>query len=116
MEFVVVYEHNHKDEEVYIHYCQWTGNEESLTNFFDAIENADYEQFQGGHYSSFRSSTTKLPESVVNAHMNLENLEYTFKKHVGKFRFSKLDTEDPYEIAEILQDFWRGRLRDFFGK
>jgi hypothetical protein len=111
MEFIIIFEENHKDHENYIHYCQWTGNEEELFKLIVAIDNADYEELLGGDYSSFYTSDVKIPEAAVDAHMKIK---FMFYKHTGKFTCPSLST-DSYEVARDLDHYYyRGRLGKSF--
>ena len=111
MEFVIIFEHNHKENEHLIHYCQWTGNEVELEKLFAALLNADYEELLGGDYSSFWYSSVKIPESAVNIHMEIE---YPFYKHTGKFVCPEF-SEYSYEIAKELDErYYGGRIGDYF--
>lgn len=111
MDFVIVFEKNHKDDEEYIHYCQWTGNAAELEKLFAAMECADDEELLGGDYSSFFFSRVCIPEAAVDAHMKIR---HTFKKHVGFYKCPEF-SEDPYEAAKELDElYYRGRLGNFF--
>ena len=114
MDFVIVFEENHKDNEHYIHYCQWTGNEQDLDELLYAIQQADYEELLGGDYSSFWCSYVTIPEAAVDAHMKVD--PSMFKKHTGKFVCPKF-SDDCYEVARELDDlYYRGRLGHSFKK
>jgi hypothetical protein len=111
MEFVIIFEENHKDHEYLMHYCQWTGNEAELGKLFTAIDNADYEELLGGDYSSFDYSDVKIPESAVDVHVQIK---YTFYKHTGKFVCPEF-SEDSYKIAKELDErYYRGRIGKAF--
>ncbi len=110
MEFIIIFEQNHKEDEHLIHYCQWTGNEAELEKLFMVLENADYEELLGGDYSSFWYSSVKIPESAVDIHMKIE---YPFYKHTGTFVCPSF-REDPYKAAKDLHRFYAGRIGDYF--
>ncbi len=110
MEFIIIFEHNHKEDEHLIHYCQWTGNEAELGKLFTVLENADYEELLGGDYSSFWYSSVKIPESAVDIHMKIED---PFRKHTGTFVCPGF-REDPYKTAKDLHRFYNGRIEDYF--
>jgi hypothetical protein len=111
MEFIIIFEHNHKEDEHLIHYCQWTGNEAELEKLFSALLNAEYDDLAGGDYSSFWYSDVKIPESGVDIHMKIE---YPFYKHTGTFVCPEFDKE-PFVVAKQLDDrFYAGRIEDYF--
>ena len=113
MEFVIIFEHNHKEDEHIIHYCQWMNNEAELEKLFTALENAEYDDLAGGDYSSFSCSDVKIPESAVDIHMKIG---YPFRKHTGKFVCPEFG-EEPFVIAEQLDDrFYAGRIENYFKK
>lgn len=125
MEFIVIYETNHKENEMFIHYCQWTDNEEEIAKFLKYIELADYEELYGGDYSSVWAATNKrIPESAVDAHMGLDDpngYSKLFNKHVGKFTCPEIMDDDwteedkPYKIAGELDEMFYGG-REYFSK
>lgn len=115
MEFLVIYETNHKENETFIHYCQWTGNENELNKLIQLIEKADYEELWGGDYSSVWVARNKcIPESAVDAHIGLDDpngYSKMFVKHTGTFKCPKIDESlNEYELArELDQLFYGGR-------
>ena len=122
MQFILIVETNHKENETFLHYCQWTGNEEELEKLVVMLEKADYDDLYGGDFSSFWFSRTKVSESAVDEHVKLEEFgSYSrmFQKHTGKFVCPEFDgdTECPYNIAnQIDRYFFACRLEDFFHK
>ena len=125
MEFIVIYETNHKENEMFIHYCQWTGNEKEMMKLLKYIELADYEELDGGDYSSVWAATNKrIPESAVDAHVGLDDpngYDKLFNKHAGSFRCPDFGDEDcsedekPYKIARYLDEMFYGG-RGYFSK
>lgn len=126
MEFLVIYETNHKESEMFIHYCQWTGNEKAMEKLLTYISLADYEELDGGHYSSVWAAFNKrIPESAVDAHMGLDDpngYSRFFNKHVGQFTCPDLlddeeedDDEKPFTIARALHEMFYGG-REYFSK
>lgn len=118
MQFVLVLEHNHKEEEVFLHYCQWNGNEIELTKLFIYIERANYENM-GGDYSSFQYSQKILTEDAIDQHVAIQGFNsYSsmFQKHTGKFVCPDFDGyENGEDIARKLDRlFYACRLADYF--
>jgi hypothetical protein len=98
MEFIIIFETNHKEEEMFIHYCQWTGNEVELRKFIKYIKEANFWELDGSDHSSLAAATNKrIPESAVDAHIGLRDpngYDHMFQKHVGKFTCPNLDDDD----------------------
>jgi hypothetical protein len=121
MEFLVIYEFNHKENEMFIHYCQWAGNEAELTKLMGFIERADWDEM-GGDYSSVSVARNKrVPESAVDAHIGLEDpngYSRLFEKHTGKFVCPDFDEDEdlddeenrrhPHDLASDLDRFFYG--------
>lgn len=120
MKFVLILETNHKENEDFLHYCQWNENEEELEKLFRLFKEADYEELFGGHYSSFWFSRTLLSESAVDEHVKLREFggyDRMFQKHTGKFVCPKFETDDPYAIGRMIDECFYGcRIADFFKK
>ena len=116
MEYIVIFERNHKEEETFLHYCQWTGNEEELGKLVKYIEKANYEELDGGDYSSIWVATNKrVPESAVDAHVGLSDpngYAAMFQKHKGKFTCPDFEIEagdeEEYELARALDELFYG--------
>ncbi len=115
MEYILILEHNHKENETYHFYCQWTGNEVELEKLIRVIETAECEL--DGDYSDFETSRTRIPESAVDAHVQLldfGNYTHMFQKCSGDFVCPEF-YDDPVENANKLDRlFWHAKLRDFF--
>lgn len=113
MEFIIIFEQNHKNHEHRIHYCQWTGNEAELGKLFAAFKKANYEKLLGRDHSSFDYSDVKIPESAVNIHVQVN---HTFYKHTGTFVCPEF-SGDSYKIASHLDvRYYRGRISYAFTK
>jgi len=114
----MVLEHNKKEDETYIFYCQWTGNELELEKLIHVIKTANPEDLSGD-VAIFEVSRTRIPESAVNVHISIKDFgSYTnmFQKCEGTFTCS-IFSEDPHEKAIGLDDkFFGGRLPKFFSK
>ena len=113
----MILEHNHKENETYVFYCQWTGNEEELEMLAKVIETAECEL--SGDYSSFEVSRIKIPESAVDAHVKIQEFGcyiHMFQKCEGTFLCPEF-SNDPFEKAARLDDlYYLGRLREDFSE
>jgi hypothetical protein len=122
MKFIVILETNHKENESYIHYCQWDGNETELQKLLNVIEFACYDDMYGD-YSDFVCSRNFISESAVDEHIQLKEFnsyDHMFQKHVGVFKcpeFDYLRDGDEYEAAKMLDDCLYGcKLGNYFHK
>jgi hypothetical protein len=87
-EFVAFIEQNHKENETFVFYLQWTGNEDALTRLEESVENA-YDDMDGD-YSSFSMDTSvKLTEDAVTQMCRLKLGTYSsmFTKCTGVFKY-----------------------------
>jgi hypothetical protein len=118
MQFLVIYEKNLKENEIFINYCQWDGNEAELTKFMSLIDKADWSDFGGDLSIIYHGGENLIPEAAVNAHIRLDHPnDYMalFQKHTGKFECPfDVDEEEEEEyqdgknIAFMVMDMFRG--------
>ena len=119
MQFITILETNHKENEIFIHYCQWDGNEEELGKLLKIIEFADPSDMRG-EFCDFCHSDTKVTEEAVDQHIRLPYGSYShmFQKHTGVFKCPEFDyIRDEYEAARMLDEVFYGcRIGDSFKK
>ena len=120
MQFITIHEFNHKENESFVHFCQWTGNEEALGGLCKFIDRALYDDMYGD-YCRFETSRELLSEATVDEMTKVKFGGYAsmFQKHVGVFIYSAQGDEDadPYEIPRTLDQFYgRCQLGDAFKK
>lgn len=112
----MILEHNHKENETYTFYCQWTGNETELEKLIKVIKTALTDDMDGD-YASFEASYVKIPETAVDVHCSIKDFVgyiYMFQKCKGNFTCPEF-SEDPYEMAKELDElYYHGRLRNHF--
>jgi hypothetical protein len=119
MQFITILETNHKENEIFIHYCQWTGNEEELGKLLKIIEFADPSNMSGD-FCDFCYSEKKVSEGAVDEHIRLGYgcFAHTFQKHTGVFKCPDIkeeEVEDKYKAAQMLDEcFYACRLGDYF--
>lgn len=123
--FRVIYEKDHYENEMFIHYCQYTGNEAEIDTFCEIINWSDGRTMRG-EYSEFYSDTLVLiPESAVDMHIKLDHTNryaHLFQKHTGTFKCPEFenynqeeDTWDSYELArEISKLLYSSKLKYLF--
>jgi hypothetical protein len=118
MEYIIILEHNKKEEETYVFYCQYTGNEGEMEKLMKAIETACTDDMYGD-VALFETSRVKIPEAAVDIHCSINDFgSYIkmFQKCKGSFTCPEF-SEDPYEIAKELDEyFYHGKLREKFSE
>lgn len=116
LEFVVLMSTNPKEEEVYLYYLQWTGNEERLTYLDSLLKACDFEVVYDRRSTMMvpmhLDIKNRLPEAAVDAHVKVSDINsYSkmFTKCTGEFNFNPDEEEkeellkmDPYELGEYL--------------
>ena len=120
MQFITILETNHKENETFIHYCQWTDNEEELEKLLKVIDFACYDDMYGD-YSDFWYSRALISEFAVDEHVQLKEYggyAHMFQKHMGVFTCPEFDTDyenDGDMAARLLDDTFYGcRLKEYF--
>jgi hypothetical protein len=113
LEFVPFIEKNTKENETFVFYLQWTGNEEQLTLLNKAIEKACYDDIYGDYSMVTMDIDIKIPESAVDIHKRIGSFNgyhKMFTKCVGKFRcpfdIETIDSTDECEMATLLDSFF----------
>jgi hypothetical protein len=107
-EFVMFFEKNHKENELFIYYLQWNGNEEELTKLNTILSKALYDDMYGDYSFVMMDINTKIPESAVDIHCKVRDPNgywKLFTKCTGKFiyPFDEEDLEeDEYELATLM--------------
>lgn len=118
MQYILILEDNKKEEETYLLYCQYTGNEAEMEQLISVIEVADPEDLDGD-VAIFSVSRTRIPEAAVDAHVNIKDFGgyiHMFQKCEGTFTCPEF-SEDPYQKARELNDyFFHGKLREHFSE
>jgi hypothetical protein len=116
MEYVIILEHNKKEEETYVLYCQYTGNETEMDKLLKVIETACADDMYGD-MAVFETSRVKIPEAAVDIHCSIKDFGsyiHMFQKCEGTFTCPEF-SEDPYETAKKLDEyFYHGKLREHF--
>jgi hypothetical protein len=113
LEFVPFIEKNTKENETFVFYLQWTGNEEQLTLLDEAIRKSCC-HFMDGDYSLVTMDiNVKIPESAVDIHTKLKHFNAfhnLFTKCTGTFSCpitrEIIDSKDEYEIASYLDEIF----------
>jgi hypothetical protein len=116
MEYIIILEHNHKENDTFVFYCQWTGNEVELEKLINIIKTASSDGMYGD-YASFSTSRVKIPETAVDIHCSINefgNYMKMFQKCKGTFTCPEF-SEDKYELAIQLDKYFNhGRLYNNF--
>ena len=124
LEFVVFYERNHKENEIFVFYLQWTGNEAELTRLAACLSEADFSELHGDFVEVALDLRVKLPESVVDTHCQLKHtlnsFHPMFTKCVGVFRCPLDETDvaaeaDACDVAKLIdENFFTCRIKRMF--
>ena len=124
LEFVVFYERNHKENETFLFYLQWTGNETELTRLATCLSEADFRELRGDFVEVALDLGIKLPESVVDAHCQLKHTlnayHPMFTKCTGVFHcpldHSEIGLElNASDVAKLInENFFRCRIKRMF--
>lgn len=113
LKFIVIMEQNMKENELFVHYCKWNGNEYDLTQLVRYIEHSNMEEHPvTGDVSRFSASLVKITEEAVDQHMKLPfgRSDRMFHKHVGSFT-CPAGPLTSYTLDEL---FYRGQLGKYF--
>lgn len=114
----MVLEHNKKEDETFVLYCQYTGNEAEMDKLIEAIQTACTDDLDGD-VAFFEASKTKIPEAAVDIHCSIKDFGsyiHMFQKCKGTFTCPEF-SKDPYERAKELDDYYyHGRLRENFSE
>lgn len=123
--FVMALEKNTKENELFIYYVQWNGNEEELTKLFEILKKQSWDDLYGEYCTMSLNITEKLPENIVDiickSHREIDINCYhrMFSKCTGKFT-NPISEEsvhglDECQIASLVdQTFWSCRLPRMF--
>jgi hypothetical protein len=113
MEYITILEFNTKERETFIHYVQWTGNEEALTRFYNKMEKRKFTYELRGDSSTFEMDiSVKFTEEMVDRHCLLPYGSFMemFNKYKGTFQ--EPDEEITYEWLD--DNFTHGGIQNFF--
>ena len=115
MDYIIILEHNHKEDETYVLYCQWTGNEEEVEKLAKVIESSECELH--GDYASFSVSRVKIPEAAVDIHCGIKEFGgyiRMFQKCEGSFTCPEFSEESCAKAKELNRYFYHGKIREHF--
>ena len=117
MQFITIVERNYKENETFVHYCQWDGNEEELGKLLSVLDFALYDDMDGD-YSMLWHEKGFISESAVDQHVHLRYgcFDHMFQKHTGVFKCPEFDyIRDEYEAAKMIDDFFYAcKLGNYF--
>lgn len=118
MKYATFVENNHKDNEMYIYYLQYDGNEEQLMALKEIIDESDCAKMYGD-YSEFDLDIDNLvSQRTVDEQLKIRFDGYSpFDVCNGNFEFYEEDfyNLDEHEKALKLDDmFYSRRIEDYF--
>jgi hypothetical protein len=122
MKFILLHEFNTKENESFIYFMQYTGNEETIASFSEFISKADYGNLEGGEYVKFEIDSKNLVSENTADEMikcNFGSYSYMFSKLTGKmvdpFYGDSSEDMEGDEIATLLNDeFFGNRITKLF--
>jgi hypothetical protein len=122
LEFIPFIEQNMKENETFIFYLQWTGNEEQLMLLNKGIEHACYDDIYGDCSIVTMDINTKIPESAVDIHKRIQSLNgyhKMFTKCIGTFTCpyneETIESLDEFQMATLLdQTFYSCKIETMF--
>jgi hypothetical protein len=121
MQYIVFAEKNYKENETFVFYLQYTGNEKKLEKFAKFLKKANY-NFMDGDYSTFSMQiSAQISQQSVNEHLriNLGSYDRMFQVCKGIFTFDldTLENLSDIEIANTLDElFYLCRICHYFKK
>ena len=120
MEYITFIENNHKENEMFVFYLQYTGNEEALHRLNTIVSQADFSDMYGDYSTFMMDITTRISEDAVNQHIKLNYGCYApmFQKVNGIFTLPyQFDEDTPMRLyAEILDNYFFGNRIDRYFK
>ena len=122
MKFILLHEFNTKENESFIYFMQYTGNEKTIASFAEFISKADYGNLDGGEYVKFEIDTKNLVSENTADEMikcNFGSYSYMFSKLTGKmvdpFNEDSVEDMEGDEIATLLNhEFFGNRITKLF--
>jgi len=120
--FVLLHEYNTKENESFVYFMQYTGNEETIASFADFLSKADYDNMDGGEYVKFEIDTKNFVSENTADEMikcNFGSYNYMFSKLTGKmvspFHGDSSEDMEGEKIATLLNDkFFGNRITKLF--
>jgi hypothetical protein len=120
MNFITFKENNNKENESFIFFLQYDGNEEQLNKLNDIISKTDFSDLYGGDCSTFEIDIkTMISENSVDqiTKINLGCFSHLFNKCSGEFKFPYVLFEDLNESEmafKLDQLFYACSIRNYF--
>lgn len=81
MEYIAILEKKIERGEIFVLYCQWTGNEAELEKLAKAMDSTNRDPED--HITAFTFSRQRLPESVVDLHLGITEFQVSVWKDMG---------------------------------
>jgi hypothetical protein len=81
MEYIAILEKKVERGEIFVLYCQWTGNEAELEKLAKAMESTN--QDPEDHMTTFTFSRQRFPEAVVDLHLGITEFQVSVWKDMG---------------------------------
>lgn len=122
LEFVSFIEKNHKENETFIFFLQWTGNEAELRLLERATNKALLDDMYGDYVEVHLDASARLSEATVDQMCrvkNTNNYHRMFTKCTGTFKCplteEEIETTDEYLLARTLNEsFFSCKIEQMF--
>lgn len=122
LEFVTFIEKNHKENETFIFFLQWTGNEAELRLLERATNKALLDDMYGDYVEVHLDASARLSEATVDQMCRVSdtnNYHRMFTKCTGTFKCplteEEIETEDEYLLARTLDEsFYSCKIEQMF--
>jgi hypothetical protein len=122
LEFVTFIEKNHKENETFIFFLQWTGNQSELRLLESATNKALLDDMYGDYVEVHLDASARLSEATVDQMCRVSdtnNYHPMFTKCTGTFKCplteEKIETEDEYLLARTLDEsFYSCKIEQMF--
>jgi hypothetical protein len=122
LEFVTFIEKNHKENETFIFFLQWTGNEAELRLLERATKEALLDDMSGDYVEVHLDTSARLCEATVDQMCcvkDTNNYNRMFTKCTGTFKCplteEEIETEDEYLLARTLDEsFYSCKIEKMF--
>jgi hypothetical protein len=118
--YIMFLEKNQKEDDHFIFYLQFNGNEGEIAKLKNVVDTADYEELNGDVSYFYINTDNLISQKSVDEHIankSFGNWAKMFQVCTGIMTFDDEEYRDlsPYEIARKLdEDFYHCGIKDLF--
>lgn len=119
MQYIVFVENNFKENEPFIFYLQYTGNERKLQKFAEIVDRAYYRDMEGDYSEFSINISSPVSEQSVLEHLRINLGTYNRMFNICKgnfmFDFDAFENLTDTQVATALDEmFYHCRVKDYF--